>query len=241
VVDLFGFSHPITPTGRKARAWPGAKEERDKQRKREQRAKQAAKLGRPLRKRAPNGEGMSPEERRKQNIELKRQRRLEQAQSMGRDLKVKLHDGQVKAWSRAQREAEQRGLALHDSHVREWKKDVNRFHKWKYQNVARYNIYHRLKRWMHKHIGNSLPSRKWSKYLGYTTEDLKKHLQRQFQKGMNWENKGQWHIDHIVPVSSFKIESIDSPEFRACFGLSNLRPVWAKDNQTKGAKRTHLI
>ena len=143
---------------------------------------------------------------------------------------------------KAEREATRASrLILHDAHVKEWKSDRNRIHKWKYKYVARYNLYHRIKRWMHKHLGNSLPSREWSQYLGYTTEELKQHLERQFKKGMNWENKGEWHIDHIVPVSSFNIESIDSPEFRACFGLANLRPIWADDNMIKGDRCIYLI
>jgi len=79
--------------------------------------------------------------------------------------------------------------------------------------------------------------------LGYSFEDLKCHLERQFVGGMSWANygRGGWHIDHIIPLSSFGIESPDDPAFRACWALSNLRPLWESDNREKHAKRLHLL
>lgn len=77
--------------------------------------------------------------------------------------------------------------------------------------------------------------------LGYTVSELKVHLERQFLPGMSWDNYGEWHVDHIVPVSSFQYESYDDPDFKACWALTNLRPLWSKDNISKHAKRLHLL
>lgn len=77
--------------------------------------------------------------------------------------------------------------------------------------------------------------------LGYTTDELKAHLERQFLKGMTWENMGEWEIDHIIPVSHFKFTSTDDPDFWLCWSLSNLRPLWRSDNRKKSNIRTHLI
>jgi hypothetical protein len=79
--------------------------------------------------------------------------------------------------------------------------------------------------------------------LGYSFEKLRAHLERQFTKGMTWESYGHagWHIDHILPLSSFNYETPDDPEFRAAWALSNLRPLWARENFSKHAKRLHLI
>lgn len=77
--------------------------------------------------------------------------------------------------------------------------------------------------------------------LGYTMEQLAVHLERQFLPGMSWENRAEWHIDHIVPLSSFKYETPDCPEFRAAWALTNLRPMWARANESKGSKRTFLL
>lgn len=77
--------------------------------------------------------------------------------------------------------------------------------------------------------------------IGYCSKVLRTHLERQFVKGMNWENYGLWHIDHIVPLSLFKITEASDPMIKVAWGLPNLRPIWATDNLRKKDKRTHLI
>lgn len=73
--------------------------------------------------------------------------------------------------------------------------------------------------------------------LGYTAEQLANHIERQFSKGMSWHNRHEWHIDHIIPMSTAKtVEDVV-----ALNQLSNLRPLWAAENIRKKDKRTHLI
>lgn len=92
-------------------------------------------------------------------------------------------------------------------------------------------------------IGNSMREKKagrsWEALVGYTLADLMAHLGRQFVKGMSWENRSEWHIDHIVPLSSFDFALGDS-EIKRAWTLSNLRPMWAVENIRKSGKRTHL-
>ena len=83
--------------------------------------------------------------------------------------------------------------------------------------------------------------RRWEALVGYSTDDLKAHLERQFVKGMSWENMGKWHIDHIVPLSSFQFAGPDDPEFRAAWALTNLRPLCASENIKKHSLRTLLL
>lgn len=83
--------------------------------------------------------------------------------------------------------------------------------------------------------------RSWPALLGFTVADLMRHLERQFSARMSWDNYGKWHIDHILPVTSFEFHSTDCPDFKACWALTNLRPLWAKANLSKGSKRQHLI
>lgn len=72
------------------------------------------------------------------------------------------------------------------------------------------------------------------KAVGYSPQELKAHIEQQFQNGMCWDNYGEWHIDHIRPISSFISEgNSDAGEINA---LSNLQPLWAKDNLRKGAQ-----
>lgn len=77
--------------------------------------------------------------------------------------------------------------------------------------------------------------------LGFTVEQLVAHLERQFEKGMGWHNYGQWHVDHIIPLASFKYESARDPDFARAWALTNLRPLWARANISKGAQRLLLI
>ena len=72
--------------------------------------------------------------------------------------------------------------------------------------------------------------------LGYTKDDLVLHLESQFTDGMSWDNMSDWHIDHIRPVTSFNFTTTDCEGFKKCWALSNLQPLWAFDNMSKGNK-----
>lgn len=84
-------------------------------------------------------------------------------------------------------------------------------------------------------------SRKTLEVLGYSMEDLRAHLERQFTDGMTWENFGKWHVDHIIPVAAFSIETENCPDLKAAWALANLRPLWAEENRKKHAKRLYLL
>jgi hypothetical protein len=73
--------------------------------------------------------------------------------------------------------------------------------------------------------------------LGYTVEDFVAHIERQFVKGMSWHNMRDWQIDHIIPVA----EARTVEDVIALNQLSNLRPLWAKENNAKKAKRVSLV
>jgi hypothetical protein len=91
-------------------------------------------------------------------------------------------------------------------------------------------------------IGQPKGRRSWEAVVGYDTPTLRAHLERQWKRGMTWDNYGKaWHIDHIVPVSAFAITGPDCPELRACWALSNLRPLWAEANMKKSARRLTLL
>ncbi len=69
-------------------------------------------------------------------------------------------------------------------------------------------------------------------YIDCSLEFLSQHLQKQFQPGMTWENYGQWHIDHIIPLCSAK----NKKQLLKLWHYSNLQPLWAIDNLKKGSK-----
>jgi hypothetical protein len=70
--------------------------------------------------------------------------------------------------------------------------------------------------------------------IGCSPEYLREHLEKQFSDGMSWENYGfyGWHIDHKIPLSSAKTEQ---EVYNLCH-YTNLQPLWAKDNLSKGGK-----
>ena len=69
-------------------------------------------------------------------------------------------------------------------------------------------------------------------YVGCTPQFLKKYLENKFTYGMSWDNHGEWHIDHIVPLSSAKNEN----DVYKLFHYTNLQPLWAEDNLRKTNK-----
>ena len=73
---------------------------------------------------------------------------------------------------------------------------------------------------------------KTQEMLGVNWEVCKANIERQFTKGMSWENQGDWHIDHIIPLSSANTEQ----ELKKLCHYSNLQPLWAVDNLMKSAK-----
>lgn len=78
--------------------------------------------------------------------------------------------------------------------------------------------------------------KKWESLVGYTKEELMKHLESLFQEGMTWDNYGDWHIDHIKPRVSFDIKELGDEEFKKCWSLDNLQPLWKDENLSKGPR-----
>jgi len=72
------------------------------------------------------------------------------------------------------------------------------------------------------------------KLLGCTPDVAREHIEKQFKEGMSWNNHGThgWHIDHIIPLASFNL--LDPEQQRKAFHYTNLQPLWAKENLSKG-------
>jgi hypothetical protein len=87
-------------------------------------------------------------------------------------------------------------------------------------------------------IRNSITKRGYTKasrtheILGCSFEDFKNYIEIQFSKGMNWENKNLWHLDHIIPISSAKSEN----ELIKLNHYTNFQPLWAMDDLMKSNK-----
>jgi hypothetical protein len=106
------------------------------------------------------------------------------------------------------------------------------------EDIARIRMNKRVATLMWYSLKGKKNGCKWEALAGYTCADLMRHLEALFQPGMSWENMGRWHIDHIRPQSSFSYATADDPEFKACWALTNLQPLWEIDNLRKGSKYT---
>lgn len=82
--------------------------------------------------------------------------------------------------------------------------------------------------------------RHWESLAGYTLSALKKHLEKLFTEGMTWENysRNGWTIDHKIPISAFNFTKPEHRDFKRCWALKNLQPMWAKENSSKHNKLT---
>lgn len=70
--------------------------------------------------------------------------------------------------------------------------------------------------------------------LGYTYSEFIEDIESKMRPGMTWGNHGEWHIDHIKPVSAFVNDGITDPSI--INALSNMQPLWAEENMAKGDK-----
>jgi len=77
----------------------------------------------------------------------------------------------------------------------------------------------------------------WESLVGYTLADLRAHLEAQFVQGMTWDNYGTWHIDHKIPISWWQFRNPEDSEFKQCWALCNLQPMWAEENMKKSNRR----
>ena len=97
---------------------------------------------------------------------------------------------------------------------------------------------YRLKRIMSSAIYCALKGRKserhWEDLVNYNIQDLKEHLESQFDENMTWDNMGNyWEIDHIIPQNLFSYESEQDEQFKICWSLANLRPLEKSLNRSR--------
>lgn len=126
---------------------------------------------------------------------------------------------------------------------RKWVDD-NREHMRVYWRTRMADPKQRVRHSMSNAIARSLSSGKqglsWERLVGYTCDDLRRHLETLFRDGMNWANYGAksgaekwWSIDHVISQKTFNYPLAGTPEFRECWGLDNLQPLWHTENCSK--------
>tara|TARA_R110000824_G_C15182732_1_gene673939 strand:+ start:563 stop:1159 length:597 start_codon:yes stop_codon:yes gene_type:complete len=97
----------------------------------------------------------------------------------------------------------------------------------------------RMGSWILREIKNNNGTKEGSvwEYLPYTPQQLKEHIENQFEDWMSWESHGNgegcWNLDHIYPQSLTPYDSLEHPNFQRCWALDNLRPLAWRDNLAK--------
>lgn len=112
---------------------------------------------------------------------------------------------------------------------------------------------HRYRTIEHERLGTTLRSRvrmalnaakatkqyQTNELIGCTILEYKDYLESRFLPGMSWNNRSEWHIDHIRPCVSFDLT--DPMQQKQCFHFSNTQPLWCLDNLKKGSKYTPQV
>ncbi|MDC1300005.1 hypothetical protein N8Z24_00705 [bacterium] len=125
---------------------------------------------------------------------------------------------------------------------KEYKKYMSEYIKNKTKKDINFRLMSRLRSRITKVLRGEIKPASVSKELGCSIEELKSHLESRFYmcsstgEKMTWDNYGyrSWHIDHIIPLSSFDLT--DKEQFKKAVHYSNLQPLWAEDNYSKGSK-----
>ncbi len=114
----------------------------------------------------------------------------------------------------------------------------NLYKKRKRKTDSKYKLNCNISRVINASLQGNKFGRRWESLVNYTLEDLRNHLEKLFIGNMTWENYGDWHIDHKIPISVFNFTQPEHEDFKRCWALKNLQPLWAKDNLEKHNKLT---
>lgn len=129
----------------------------------------------------------------------------------------------------------EKGKILYKKSGERWRKlHLTEYRREKYQNDIDFKIRILLRGRLQYALKNNQKSGHTLELLGCSLDELKVHLEQQFEPGMTWNNYGEWHIDHIIPCSYFDLT--DPEQQRICFNYRNLQPMWGSENIKKSNK-----
>jgi len=107
----------------------------------------------------------------------------------------------------------------------------------RYQEEPAYRLANIVSATVRHALAGRQKTKKTFEALPYTPQQLKEHLESQFQPGMSWDNYGShWDVDHIYPQSLLPYDSLDHPNFLKCWALKNLQPLGKIENIKKSNK-----
>lgn len=182
-----------------------------------------------IRYRAENRERLLAEAKayREKNREaLNEQNRLHQLRKRGRTPE------QAEAWKAERARVQATGLKWSQRN-KEWVRTYSRIRlKTNPHFAMKVRLCARMYAWFRK--SGSRKSIRTRELIGIDYEGFVAHIEALFQPGMSWENRSEWHLDHILPCASFDLTDVDQQ--KVCFNYKNIQPLWAMDNMKKGDK-----
>ena len=111
---------------------------------------------------------------------------------------------------------------------------INKYYiNWRRNNIQR-KIADNLRNRLYAAVKNKYKAGSAVSDLGISIDGFIDYFESKFKTGMMWENHGEWHIDHIRPLSSFDLT--DREQFIKACHYTNLQPLWAAENIKKGSK-----
>jgi len=138
----------------------------------------------------------------------------------------------------------------HKEEIKEHKKEYRAVHKeeikehkkYKFKTDINYRISCNLRTRLIKALKYNQQCGSAVRDLGCSINELKQRFESRFYphpitgEQMTWDNYGSWHIDHIVPLSKFNFSDPTNGHFYFACHYTNLQPLWAKDNLSKGSR-----
>lgn len=112
------------------------------------------------------------------------------------------------------------------------KKYYKEYRRVRYATDPQYRIANNLRKRLRDALKGNWKVGSAVRDLGCSIHELKSYLTKQFTYGMTWENYGEWHIDHIKPLSKFDLTN--RVDLLQAVHYTNLQPLWAKENISKG-------
>ncbi|MFW6121909.1 MAG: hypothetical protein ACOC80_13585, partial [Petrotogales bacterium] len=110
------------------------------------------------------------------------------------------------------------------------KKHAN-YHKKKYATDVAFKVKTALRTSIKKALDFGLYNKSLEYVLGCTHEEFITHISSQFKPGMSWQNRSEWHLDHIIPTKKFDLSEL--ADIKKCYYYKNLQVLWASENRSK--------
>ncbi len=108
------------------------------------------------------------------------------------------------------------------------KEKINRYFNERYRKIPHVYAWRGMLSSVIRRLGKKKESTTYE-LLGYSAEQLREHIEKLFTHDMSWDNWGEWHIDHIIPITKFDKDT----DPKVVNSLENLQPLWKSDNIRK--------